>query len=90
MVFGGNGRGISHRQQSIKGRPSIMIYGASSDPSPPPVPKSNLFLPTVSPLNKEKNRKLKKLLIVRKILLAVALEYVWRTVWTIYILMMGR
>ena len=59
-------------------------------PLPPPVPKSNLFLPTVSPLNKEKNRKLKKLLIVRKILLAVALEYVWRTVWTIYILMMGR
>ena len=89
MVFGGNGRGISHRQQSIKGRPSIMIYGASSDP-PPPVPKSNLFLPTVSPLNKEKNRKLKKLLIVRQIILAIALEYVWRTVWTIYILMMGR
>ena len=78
MVFGGNGRGISHRQQSIKGRPSIMIYGASSDP--PPVPKSNLFLPTVSPLNKEKNRKLKKLLIVKQILLAIALEYVRRTV----------
>ena len=56
-----------------------MIYGASSDP-PPPVPKSNLFLPTVSPLNKEKNRKLKKLLIVKQILLAIALEYVRRTV----------
>ena len=59
-------------------------------PPPPPVPKSNLFLPTVSPLNKEKNHKLKKFLIVRQILLAVALEYVWRTVWRICILMLGR
>ena len=49
-------------------------------PPSPPVPKSNLFLPTVSPLNKEKNRKLKKLLIVRQILLVIALEYVWITV----------